>query len=423
MSRVPPPWITGLGFVTSIGNDRETVLHSLLTNRSGIEPHRFLEDDRSQVRAAGTIKEFDLSDPNWATWTLPNRYTLSRKVLRSLPPHGVYALCAALEAVESAGLKPDGLSDPRIGLHCASAGSTLFVHRFLEEMYRTRGRRGDPLGVSKTISGTLNFNLGAYFKIQGANLGFSSACASSSHALAYASEEIRTGRQDALLVVGAEDLNAETLLPFAALRALSHREAPGASRPFDLQRDGFVGTGGATAILLESRERARKRGARPYAALRGWGQASDGSDVAASHPEGRGLARAIRNALDDAALRPGDIAYINAHATSTQVGDTSEARGIHSVFEPAGSTPPVSSTKGITGHALSLSGALEAAISALCLHHQWVPGNKNLDEIDPECACLNLPTSGYRADLHTILSNSSGFGGSNVALILERADP
>ncbi len=418
----PPqaPWITGLGFVTSIGNTRETVLESLRTNRSGIEPHRFLENDRSNVRAAGTIKEFDLSSPNWAAWTVPDRYRFRRPVLRSLPPHGVYALCAALDAIADANLEPEALSHPRIGLHGASAGSMIMVHRFLEEMYRNGARRGNPLAISSTISGTLNFNLGAYFKIQGANLGFSSACASSSHALAYAAEEIRTGRQDAMLVVGAEDFNAETLLPFAALRALSTRDASEASRPFDRKRDGFVGTGGATALLLESAERARDRNVRPYAAVQGWGQSSDGAEIAASHPEGLGLSRAISQALADAGLGPESIDYINAHATSTQVGDASEARAIDSVFSPARAHPPVSSTKGITGHGLSLSGALEAAICALCLRHDLVPGNKNLTEIDPECARLNLPTAPHTAALRTVLSNSSGFGGANVALVLGR---
>lgn len=274
------------------------------------------------------------------------------------------------------------------------------------------------MGVVSSISGTLNFNLAAHYKIQGANVGFVSACASSAHALGYALDEIRMGRQDIIVVVGAEDFSAESLLPFAAMNALSCASSSDASRPWDVKRDGFVATGGAAVLILESPQYARHRGAKPLARLSGWGQGSDGLDKTASHPDGAGLARAMQLAMRDAGITPAQIDYINAHATSTKVGDISEARAIATA---CGNLPiPVSSTKGQTGHSLSMAGALEAAFCTLCIAHDFYPGNAHLEQPDLACAHLNLPTQSRSMALHTVLSNSSGFGGANVALILQK---
>lgn len=418
----PHALITGTGHITSIGNDEATVTRSLENLSSGIAPHRFLgEEDRSEVRVAGVIRGFDFSAMSWAGWKFPEEYAVPRDLLRGLPPHGVYAYCAIEQALCQSGLSHADLSDPRVGLFCASAGSPKLMHQYLSHLTAHKGRRGAPMGVVSTISGTLNFNLAAHYGIEGANLGFVSACASSSHAIGYALDEIRLGRQDAILVVGAEDFTAESLLPFAAMNALSKSERTDASCPWDVRRDGFVATGGASALLLESPEFAKRRGAVALARVTGWGQSSDGVDKTSSHPEGLGLSRAIANALDDAGVSPADIDYINAHATSTKVGDVSEAKAIKRIFNMAGCTPPVSSTKAITGHSLSMAGAMEAAFCTICLQKQILPGNAHLQQVDPECAHLNLPRQSTGSKINRLISNSSGFGGSNVCLVMETA--
>jgi len=249
------------------------------------------------------------------------------------------------------------------------------MRHFLNQMYAARGERGNPMGVISSIAGTLNFNLAAHYKISGAVCGFVSACASSSHALGYAMDEIRLGRQRRMLVVGAEDMSAESVVSFSSLRALSNNPDPDtASRPFDSRRDGFVGTGGAVALVVEDADLARERGAHVYAELIGWGQASDGHSVAVSHPEGAGLREAMGRALADARVNTVDVDYVNAHATSTPAGDRSEALALHAVFTSSGAKPRVSSTKALTGHGLSLAGAMEAAFCALAIDEGFVPG-------------------------------------------------
>jgi len=418
----PYACVTGLGFITSIGNDASTVLDSLTSLRSGIRAHRFLGDaDRSEIRVAGVVEGFDFQAASWAGWKYPQEYSIPKDVLRGLPPHGVYALCAIEQVIAQAGLTPGQMSRPGFGLFCASAGSPMLMHRYLGQLHGSFGRRGAPYGVVSTISGTLNFNLAAHYHIEGANLGFVSACASSSHAIGYALDEIRLGRQDAVLVVGAEDFTADSLLPFASMNALSRQSGTDASCPWDLRRDGFVATGGAAALLLESPELVKRRGARVLARVSGWGQSSDGTDRTSSHPEGTGLSRAMEISLRDAGISPAAVDYINAHATSTQVGDISEARAIVRTFCTHGHQPPVSSTKAITGHGLSMAGAMEAAFCTLMLDKGFYPGNAHLRTVDPACAGLSLPTGSTQSSLRTILSNSSGFGGSNVALVLQSA--
>jgi 3-oxoacyl-(acyl-carrier-protein) synthase len=288
-------------------------------------------------------------------------------------------------------------------------------------MHAARFERGNPMGVVMSIAGTLNFNLAAHYRIRGAVGGFVAACASSSHALGCALDDIRLGRQTRMLVVGAEEVNAETVLPFAAMRALSTSADPAtASRPFDQARDGFVAAGGAVCLILEESETARRRGANVYAEVAGWGQAADGYNVAVSHPEGAGLVDAMRRALADAGIPPAEIEYVNAHATSTPAGDRSEALALHTVFSKTGARPRISSTKGLTGHPLSMAGVMEAAFCALALHDGFIPGNANLITPDEACEDLDLPRSAIDVAPRFILSNSSGFGGSNVCHVLRR---
>jgi 3-oxoacyl-[acyl-carrier-protein] synthase I len=416
--------VTGVGFISSIGNDRAAVVDSLRTLRTGIERVEFLGNPALTVRVAGTVKEFQVDSPSWRDWRYPARYALPRETLRSLSPHGLYALCATEQALADARLSKEDLTDGATGLYCASAGSPFILHHHLAQMHAVRGERGNPMGVVASIAGTLNFNLAAHYGIRGAVGGFVAACASSSHALGCALDDIRLGRQTRMLVVGAEEVNAETVLPFAAMRALSTNPDPAtASRPFDQQRDGFVASGGAVCLIVEEAGTARRRGATIYAELLGWGQAADGYNVAVSHPEGTGLADAMQRALADAGVAPGSVDYVNAHATSTPAGDRSEALALKAVFTNAGARPRVSSTKGLTGHPLSMSGVMEAGFCALALQEGFLPGNANLTAPDEACAGLDLPLATVEAAPHIVLSNSSGFGGSNVCHVLRRATP
>ena len=278
------------------------------------------------------------------------------------------------------------------------------------------------MGVISSVAGTLNFNLAAHYGITGANCGFVSACSASGHAIGYAFDEVALGRQDRVLVVAAEDGNAESLLPFTGMRALStNRDPDTASRPFDCKRDGFVGTGGGAALILESAESAKQRGAVPIAEMLGWGQASDGYSIAAPHPEGRGVQASISNCLQATNVEAGSVDWINAHATSTPSGDRAEAIALQALgYGDASVETLISSTKGLTGHGLSYASALEAAICVLCITEGIVPGNAGLTEPDPSCEGLRLPTSTEEADLRLVLNSSSGFGGANVCQLFAR---
>jgi len=414
------PVVTGVGFVTPIGNDRAAVEGSLREGRHGMAPVEFLGNPDLPVKVAGTVKGFEVDSPSWRDWSWPTGYDVPKEVLRGLAPHGLYAVCAVEEALSSAGLRRGDIAgDPGTGLYCASAGSAMLLHHNLAQMRAVRGVRGNPMGVVSSIAGTLNFNLASHYGITGTVCGFVSACASSSHALGYAIDDLRLGRLRRAIVIGAEDLNADSLLPFAHMRALSKQSEPRlASRPFDAGRDGFVGAGGAVALVIEAPQAASNRGARPLAVAAGWGQAADGHSVAASHPEGAGLLLAMERALADAGTAPGAIDHVSAHATSTPVGDLAEANALRRLFAARGLRPPVAATKGLTGHGLSLSGVMQAAFAVLSICGGFLPGNPHLVEAGPECEGLELPRGTTGRAPSRVLSNSSGFGGSNVCHVI-----
>lgn len=409
--------VTGLGFVSSIGNSRAEVVDSLRALRHGLAPYPDFADEKCPVKLTGPVRGFDTTSFDPEDWTFPAEYAVKRDVLRGLAPHGLYAFCSVRQALDDAGLDGAAISNPETGMFTASSGSASMSYHHMSRMKNHGVMRCPPMGVVCSVAGTLSFNLVAAYKILGASTGFVSACASSAHALGYAHDEISLGRQDRMIVVGAEDGNLESILPFAGMRALSPASDPEvASCPFDTRRSGFVATGGAVTLILEDEETAKKRGAKIYAEFLGWGQASDGYSPAISHPEGLGLAEAMRRSLKATGLAPADIDYINAHATSTPIGDKSELKAIKAVFG-AGTTPVVSSTKGLTGHGLSMASALEAAICCLALKEQFVPGNAHLKSPDADAEGVKLPTVTEARAIRTALSNSSGFGGANVALL------
>jgi len=412
--------ITGLGFVTSIGNSHAEVLDSLRHARSGIEVFPELPDEPGNPRLAGTIKNFSFPSTRFEDWIYPSRYAIERNDLRSMSPHVVYAWCAMQQAIADARLNPDQISNPRSGAACASGGSMWMTYENFRVMVTEGVHKCYPLSLPASMPGTLNANLAAGFKLKGAVVGFLSACASSAHAFGFGCDQISLDRQDIMFVVGAEDCNMFSILPFASVRALSLQTDPAkAPCPFDVKRDGFVGTGGATVLVLEELESALKRSATIYAEVLGWGEASDGYNVMAPEPNGEGLARAMQNALSEANLAPGDIDYINAHATGTSAGDVSELKAIRKVFN-TGRVPHVSSTKALTGHGICLAGAMEIAFTTLALHEGFMPISAKINQLDRACAGVPVLTQPVDIAPARALSNSSGFGGANVSVALGR---
>jgi len=416
---MPRVFITGLGFVTSIGNDAAAVAGSLRALRHGFELYPPFQKPEIGCKVIGTIKGFNTDSVDPEDWTYPEGYEIKRETIRSMAPHGLYAHCALLQAVADARLGEGDISNTRTGLYAASAGSPMLTYFHHERLLKLGPARSSPVGIVASIVGTLNFNLVAAFKIQGASCGFSSACASSAHALAYAFDDIFLGRQRRMFVVGGEDGNRDAILPFAAMRTLSLQVDPAlASRPFDVGRDGFVGTGGGAVVVLESEDEVARRGVAPYCEILGWGQASDGYNVAISHPDGAGSRLAMDNALASARVAPGEVDYVNAHATSTLIGDISEARALRSVFGEGGARPAISSTKALTGHGLSLAGVMETGFCALAMRGGFIPGSAHITQLDPACEGLNIVRATLPVAPRTVLKNSSGFGGANVALVL-----
>lgn len=416
--------VTGLGFITSIGNGREEVTRSLRETRTGVEPlPEFVADPNVPVTLVGTVKGFGFPSNEFEDWTFPPGRKIPRETLRPMAPNSLYAYFAMHEAIEDAALPADLVSNNLTGLVCASGGSMWMAHCNYDTMLKRGVMRCPPMGIINAIPGSLYINLVPTFRLKGTSVGVSSACASSAHALGLALDLIRSGRQKTVFVVGAEDCNKFSILPFAAVRALSLQTDPEKSPcAFDVKRDGFVGTGGAAVMVIEELEQARGRQApRAYAEVLGWGEGSDGYNVLAPDPTGEGLSRAMNLALKDAGTTPNEVDYINAHATSTPPGDAAEVAAIKTVFAP-GRRPLVSSTKSLTGHGLSLAGTMEAAFCCLTLTEKFVPVSAHITELDPMCEGVPIVTVPVEAQPRTVMTNSSGFGGTNVSVVMRAAD-
>lgn len=415
-------FITGIGLVSSIGNDKVTAFDSLKNLKHGFSPFTpYSSDLTTGVKLTGNVKGFEVDAPDFEDWVIPSPYKIKRTELRSLAPHGVYVYASMVQAIEDARLSEEDTSNVDTGIYTASAGSTSLIYRNMTRMHQLGAMRCPPTGIVSSISGTLSFNLVGAFKIQGNSCGFSSACASSAHALGYAYEDIACGRQNRMFIAAGEDVNDESVIPFSGMRALSLESDPTrASCPFDKARSGFVCTGGGAVVVLESEEEVERRGVTPYAELVGWGQASDGHNVAISHPEGRGLIEALRRAIKTTGIDAGAVDYINAHATSTLIGDASEGKALKTIFADNGYSPAISSTKALTGHGLSLASALETVIISLCMREGITPGSAHIQELDPVFDGLNIIRETLPRSPELVVSNSSGFGGANVSLVLRK---
>ncbi len=414
--------ITGLGFITSIGNDYQSVKDSLINLKNGIEVYPPFAPDNIPVKCVGTVKDFDTSSSDQEDWIYPSNYRVRRDIIRGFAPHCLYAYCAMKQAIDDAQLTDEDVSNVDTGMYTASAGSTMMLYEGMKKLDASSVSRANPFGIVSSIAGTLSFNLVSAFKIKGASCGFASACASSSHALGYAYDEVALGRQKRMFVVGGEDGDYRTLLPFAGMRALStNPDAQTASRPFDKNRNGFVGCGGGVVMVIEDEELAKARGAKIYARILGWGQASDGYNVAIPHPQGDGVVNAVSRALKASNINAEQVDYINAHATSTPIGDKAELKAIKKIFGENAKTP-ISSTKAITGHGLSLAGVMEASFCAMAVKENFTPGSAHISELDEEAESLNILTETKMQGPKIAVSLSSGFGGANTAIVMEKVN-
>lgn len=401
--------VTGLGVVSSIGNNAEEVLTSLKTGKSGIEasPEMIERGFRSQV--AGTLK-IDIKDH------------VEKRSLRFMGPGAAYAHIAMQQAIVDAGLEETDIVNPRTGLIAGSGGpstSSMFLaHQTVLE--KGAPKRIGPFAVPKCMGSTISANLSTAFKIKGISYSITSACSTSLHCIGSAAEQIQFGKQDVMFAGGAEELDWTLSCLFDAMGAMSSKfnDTPQkASRAYDANRDGFVIAGGGGIIVLEELEHAKARGAKIYGEITGYAATSDGHDMVA--PSGEGGERAMRLAM---AGLPADrkIGYINSHGTSTPVGDIGEVEAVRRIFGQ-GNTPPISSTKSMTGHAQGATGALEAIFCLLMLENDFIAPSINVENLDPALGPGEIATSMVpNAGLDTVMTNSFGFGGTNGSMLMSK---
>ncbi|MBS0316494.1 MAG: beta-ketoacyl-ACP synthase I [Proteobacteria bacterium] len=398
--------VTGMGIVSSIGNDRDQVVDALRQGRSGIvfsEVYREL-GFRSHVHGPIAI---DL-----------DRF-IDRKIKRFMGDGAAFNYIAMQQAIADAGLAESEVSNERAGLVMGSGGPSTSNLVEAADILRAKGiRKVGPYMVTRSMSSTNTACLATPFKIRGVNYSISSACATSAHCIGHAAELIQMGKQDLVFAGGGEEVHWTMSLLFDAMGALSsqYNDTPAsASRPYDETRDGFVISGGGGVLVMEALEHAKARGAKIHAELVGYGATSDGYDMV--QPSGEGAVRCMQQAM---ATVTGKIDYINAHGTSTPVGDTKELEALRTVFGADG-VPPVSSTKSLTGHALGAAGVNEAIYSLLMMQENFLSASANITRLDP--AAEGIPIVRERQDgvlLNTIMSNSFGFGGTNATLIFQR---
>ncbi len=397
--------VTGIGIISCLGTSRAQVLDSLLNSRSGIKFNQTYHDKGFRSQISGHIDlDFDA--------------LIDRKLRRFMGESAAYAYLSMREAIEDADLSQEMISNPRTGVIAGSGGASCEYQTEANEIFREKGvKRLGAFMVPRIMSSTVSANLATAFKIKGLNYSISSACATSTHCIGHAYEQIQSGRQDIVFAGGGEEEHWTQSMLFDAMGAISTRynDAPEqASRPFDKDRDGFVISGGGGILVVEALEHAMARGAKIYAEIVGYGATSDGYDMVA--PSGEGAIRCMQQALSTV---EGKIDYINAHGTSTPVGDISELKAISAVFGK--DQPWVSSTKSLSGHALGAAGVHEAIYSLLMMQNRFIAGTANLLNPADEAGDNRLATHNIsNIDLKLVMSNSFGFGGTNGSLVFKQ---
>ncbi|MEE5107122.1 beta-ketoacyl-ACP synthase I [Pseudomonas alliivorans] len=397
--------ITGLGIVSCLGNDKDTVTANLRANRPGIkfQPEYAEMGLRSQV--AGSI-DLNLEE------------LIDRKIFRFVGHAAAYAYLAMKDAIADSGLTDEQVSNVRTGLIAGSGGASTLNQMEALDILREKGvKRVGPYRVTRTMGSTVSACLATPFKIKGVNYSISSACATSAHCIGNAVEQIHLGKQDIVFAGGGEEEHWSQSFLFDAMGALStqYNETPEkASRAYDAKRDGFVIAGGGGMVVVEELEHALARGAKIYAEIVGYGATSDGYDMVA--PSGEGAIRCMQMALSTV---EGPIDYLNTHGTSTPVGDEMEMNGVRAVF--GDKAPAISSTKSLSGHSLGAAGVHEAIYCLLMMENKFIAGSANIDELDPKVADMPiLLETRENAKLDRVMSNSFGFGGTNATLVLQR---
>ncbi len=397
--------VTGLGIISSIGNTKDEVAASLRAGRSGIVAEPEYADYKFRSQVAGTLK-INLSDH------------IDRKALRFMGDGTAYNYLAMQQALADSGLEESDISNERTGIIVGSGGPSTSNQVWAADTAREKGaKRIGPYMVTRCMSSTTSAVLATQFKIKGLNYSIVSACSTSAHCIGNAAEQIQFGKQDVMFAGGGEELHWTLSVLFDAMGAMSSKfnDTPErASRPYDVDRDGFVISGGGGLIVLEELEHAKARGAKIYAELAGYGATSDGHDMV--QPSGDGAVRSMRQALATAA-KP--IGYINAHGTGTPVGDPPEMGAVREVF--GDDMPPIASTKSLTGHAQGAAGVNEAIYSLLMMEGDFIAASANIENLDP--AFEGVPVARdlvENAGLQSVMSNSFGFGGTNATLIFDR---
>ena len=397
--------VTGMGIVSSIGNNSQEVLASLREARSG-------------VVAADKYKELGFRCQVHGAPTLDPAEAVDRRAMRFLGGGAAWNHVAMEQAIRDAGLDEGDISNERTGIIMGSGGPSTRAIVEAADTARTKGpKRVGPFAVPKAMSSTASATLATWFKIKGVNYSISSACATSNHCIGNAYETIQLGKQDVIFAGGCEELDWTLSVLFDGMGAMSTRfndRPEAASRAYDKDRDGFVIAGGAGVLALEELEHAKARGARIYGEIVGYGATSDGYDMVS--PSGEGAVRCMRMALEGVGEK---VDYINPHATSTQIGDLKEIEAIREVF--GDDCPPISATKSLTGHSLGATGVHEAIYCLLMMQNGFIAKSANIDALDPDFA--DMPIVRERVDgveLNTVLSNSFGFGGTNASLVLAR---
>ncbi|MFQ6554156.1 beta-ketoacyl-ACP synthase I [Aestuariibius insulae] len=403
--------ITGLGIVSPIGNSAQEVTEALKAGRSGIEASPEMAGHGFRSRVAGTLK------------INPSEH-IDKRIMRFMGPGAAYAYLAMEQAVADAGLEAEDVSNPSTGLIAGSGGpSTSAMFAAHQTVLKTEAtKRIGPFAVPKCMSSTVSANLATAYQIKGMNFSITSACSTSLHCIGMAAQQVALGVQDVMFAGGGEELDWTLSCLFDAMGAMSskYNDTPErASRAFDADRDGFVIAGGGGMVVLEDLERAKARGAKIYAEVTGFGATSDGHDMVA--PSGEGGERAMRIALKTIADGR-KVSYINAHGTSTPVGDVGEVEAVRRVFGQ-GSTPPISSTKSMTGHSQGATGAQEAIYCLLMLQDDFIAPSINVETLDPALDPSEIATQTVTgAGLDTVMTNSFGFGGTNGSMLLSKYD-
>lgn len=404
--------VTGIGLVTPLGLRAEQNWTEMLAGRGGVGPITRFDTSEFPVQIAGEVRGFDAEA------------MFGRKEARKMDRFIHYAMAAAKEAMDDSGLAVPLLQPERVGVQIGVGLCGIETIEEAAEVLRTKGpKRISPFMIPRLISNLAPGQVSMAFGAQGPNLGSVSACATGAHSVGDAARLIAMGDCDVVIAGGAEaSITPLGIAGFASMRALSTRnDAPErASRPFDADRDGFVSAEGSGVVVLELLEHALARGAHIYAELVGYGQSSDAYHITLPHPEGRGAIAAMNNALLDGGLNPDDVRYINAHGTSTDFNDATETLAIRKVFGAHADQLWVSSTKSMTGHMLGAAGAVEAAVCALTIDRGVVPPTINYETPDPACDLDYVPNSAREGQVDVALSNSFGFGGTNVCLAFRR---